>query len=424
MLLEQADGVTVLGQRQRTGEPDDTSSDHGDINFRLDHSLRSENAPDYHRSVVTVPLLDLQAQYRPLREQFIDALTRVADSGRFIMGPEVEQFEQDVAAAVDVKHAIGVSSGTDALLAALMALGIGPGDEVVTSTFSFFATAGSIARVGARPVLVDIDPDTFNIDVAGAARACTTRTRALMPVHLFGQAADMSAVLALADEYGLQVIEDAAQAIGAGDHGGKVGGIGHLGCFSFFPSKNLGGFGDAGLVTTNDDALAHKVRLIRNHGMEPKYYHAVVGGNFRIDAIQAAVLRVKLPHLPAWTEGRRRNAARYRTLLTEAGLVGTLGLPGEWPDRFHIYNQFVIRAPKRDALKAHLEAAGIGTEIYYPVPFHQQACFASLGYRTGDFPHAERAAAEVLALPIYPELSVEQQTRVVDEIAAFYGATS
>ena len=381
-------------------------------------------APDYHRKSVNVPLLDLQAQYRPLRDQFIDALTRVADSGRFIMGPEVEHFEEEVAAAVDVKHAIGVSSGTDALLAALMALGIGPGDEVVTSTFSFFATAGSIARVGARPVLVDIDPETFNMDVVAAAGACTTRTRALMPVHLFGQAADMSAVLALADEYKLQVIEDAAQAIGAGDHGGKVGGIGHLGCFSFFPSKNLGGFGDAGLVTTNDDALAHKVRLIRNHGMEPKYYHSLIGGNFRIDAIQAAVLRVKLPHLPAWTEGRRRNAARYRTLFAEAGLTGTIGLPKEWPDRYHIYNQFVIRAPKRDALKAHLEAAGVGTEIYYPVPFHQQACFASLGYKAGDFPHAERAAAEVLALPIYPELSADQQSYVVEQIASFYGVTA
>jgi dTDP-4-amino-4,6-dideoxygalactose transaminase len=373
---------------------------------------------------VNVPLLDLQAQYRPLRDQFIDALTRVADSGRFIMGPEVEHFEEEVAAAVDVKHAIGVSSGTDALLAALMALGIGPGDEVVTSTFSFFATAGSIARVGARPVLVDIDPETFNIDVVAAAGACTTRTRALMPVHLFGQAADMSAVLALADEYKLQVIEDAAQAIGAGDHGGKVGGIGNLGCFSFFPSKNLGGFGDAGLVTTNDDALAHKVRLIRNHGMEPKYYHSLIGGNFRIDAIQAAVLRVKLPHLPAWTEGRRRNAARYRTLFAEAELTGTIGLPKEWPDRYHIYNQFVIRAPKRDALKAHLEAAGVGTEIYYPVPFHQQACFASLGYKAGDFPHAERAAADVLALPIYPELSADQQSYVVEQIASFYGVTA
>lgn len=416
--------MSLLSEGQRTRQSHDAAAHDGNVNLGVSHQLRPGMAPDYHRKAVNVPLLDLQAQYRPLRDQFIDALTRVADSGRFIMGPEVDQFEQEVAAAIDVKHAIGVSSGTDALVAALMAMCIGPGDEVVTSTFSFFATAGSIARVGARPVLVDIDPETFNMDVVAAAGACTTRTRALMPVHLFGQAADMSAVLALADEYKLQVIEDAAQAIGAGDHGGRVGGIGNLGCFSFFPSKNLGGFGDAGLVTTNDDALAHKVRLIRNHGMEPKYYHSLIGGNFRIDAIQAAVLRVKLPHLPAWTEGRRRNAARYRTLFAEAGLTGTIGLPKEWPDRYHIYNQFVIRAPKRDALKAHLEAAGIGTEIYYPVPFHQQACFASLGYKAGDFPHAERAAAEVLALPIYPELSADQQSYVVEQIASFYGVTA
>ena len=382
--------------------------------------MRQTGPSDYDQRFVTVPLLDLQAQYLPLRQPLLDALTRVADSQRFIMGPEVEAFEREVAAVVDVRHAIGVSSGTDALLAALMALGIGPGDEVVTSTFSFFATAGCIARVGAKPVLVDIDPDTFNLDVVAAARACTARTRALMPVHLFGQSADMSAVLALADEYNLKVIEDAAQAIGASDHGGKVGGIGNLGCFSFFPSKNLGGFGDAGLVTTNDDKLAHKVRLLRNHGMEPKYFHKTIGGNFRLDAIQAAVLRVKLPHLAGWTEGRRANAARYRQLFMDAGLVGTVRLPSERPDRFHIYNQFVIRVADRDALKQHLDAAGVGTEIYYPVPFHLQECFASLGYKQGDFPVAELAANEVLALPIYPELTAEQQQFVVEQIAAHY----
>ena len=375
---------------------------------------------EYDQRFVTVPLLDLQAQYAPLRQPLLEALTRVADSQRFIMGPEVEAFEREVATVVDVRHAVGVSSGTDALVAALMALDIGPGDEVVTSTFSFFATAGSIARVGAKPVLVDIDPDSFNIDVVAAARACTARTRALMPVHLFGQSADMSAVLALADEYKLKVIEDAAQAIGATDHGGKVGGIGNLGCFSFFPSKNLGSFGDAGLVTTNDDALAHRVRLLRNHGMEPKYFHKMVGGNFRIDAIQAAVLRVKLPHLAAWTEGRRANAARYRALFADADLGGTVALPTERPDRYHIYNQFVIRVPDRDRLKRHLDSAGVGTEIYYPVPFHRQECFADLGYKAGDFPHAEQAAAEVLALPIYPELAAAQQAYVVEQIAAFY----
>jgi dTDP-4-amino-4,6-dideoxygalactose transaminase len=382
--------------------------------------LRRPGPTDYDQRLVTVPLLDLQAQYAPLRQPLLDALTRVADSQRFIMGPEVEAFEREVAHVVDVQHAIGVSSGTDALVAALMALGIGPGDEVVTSTFSFFATAGSIARVGAKPVLVDIDPESFNIDVVAAARACTARTRALMPVHLFGQAADMSAVVALAYEYDLKIIEDAAQAIGATDHGGSVGGLGNLGCFSFFPSKNLGAFGDAGLVTTNDEALARKVRLIRNHGMEPKYYHKLVGGNFRIDAIQAAVLRVKLPHLAGWTEGRRANAARYRRLFSEAGLDGVVRLPSERTDRYHIYNQFVIRVPERDGLKAHLDAAGIGSEIYYPVPFHRQECFAHLGHQPGDFPHAEKAAAEVLAIPIYPELTGEQQRYVVEQIAAFY----
>jgi dTDP-4-amino-4,6-dideoxygalactose transaminase len=387
---------------------------------RIRGPIAPNRSTDYDQWFVKVPLLDLQAQYLPLRQPLLDALTGVADSQQFIMGPEVEAFEREVAAVVDVQHAIGVSSGTDALLAALMALEIGPGDEVVTSTFSFFATAGCIARVGARPVLVDIDPETFNIDVVAATRACTARTRALMPVHLFGQSADMSAVLALADEYNLKVIEDAAQAIGASDHGGKVGGIGHLGCFSFFPSKNLGGFGDAGLVTTNDEKLAHTVRLLRNHGMAPKYFHKVVGGNFRIDALQAAVLRVKLPHLAGWTEGRRANAARYRQLFQQAGLSGTVRLPSERPDRHHIYNQFVIRVPDRDALKAHLDAAGVGTEIYYPVPFHRQECFASLGYKEGDFPIAEQAAAEVLALPIYPELTFEQQQYVVEQIQAHY----
>lgn len=375
---------------------------------------------EYDPGFVTVPLLDLQAQYAPIRQPLVDALVRVADSQRFIMGPEVEAFEREVAQVVDVTHAIGVSSGTDALVAALMALGIGPGDEVVTSTFSFFATAGSIARVGAKPVLVDIDPETFNLDVVAATRACTARTKALMPVHLFGQSADMSAVVALAYEYDLKIIEDAAQAIGATDHGGKVGGLGNLGCFSFFPSKNLGGFGDAGLVTTNDEALAHRVRLIRNHGMEPKYFHKLIGGNFRIDAIQAAVLRVKLPHLAGWTEGRRANAARYRQLFAEAGLAEIVRLPAERPDRYHIYNQFVIRVPDRDGLKRHLDAAGVGTEIYYPVPFHRQECFASLGYRPEDFPHAEQAAAEVLAIPIYAELTPAQQHYVVEQIAAYY----
>jgi dTDP-4-amino-4,6-dideoxygalactose transaminase len=367
-----------------------------------------------------VPLLDLQAEHAPLRERLIAALTRVADSQRFILGEEVDAFEREIAAFVDVRHAIGVSSGTDALLAALMALGIGPGDEVVTTTFSFFATAGCIARVGATPVFVDIDPESFNIDVVAATRACTARTKALMPVHLFGQSADMSAVLALADEFNLTVIEDAAQAIGATDHGGRVGGIGNIACFSFFPSKNLGGFGDGGLVTTNDDALADRVRLLRNHGMGPRYHHRIVGGNFRLDAIQAAVLRVKLPHLEEWTRRRRANAARYRALFAEAGLSSIVRVPAERPDRHHVYHQFVIRVADRDGLKAHLERQGVGAAIYYPVPFHRQECFAHLGCRPADFPQAERAAAEVLALPISPELTAAQQEYVVEQIGVYF----
>jgi dTDP-4-amino-4,6-dideoxygalactose transaminase len=374
----------------------------------------------YDLWVVSVPLLDLKAQYAPLRSALLEAVTRVCDSQQFIMGPEVEAFEREVALVTDTTHAIGVSSGTDALLVALMGLDIGPGDEVVTSTFSFFATAGSIARVGARPVLVDIDPDTFNIDPIAAARACTRKTKALLPVHLFGQSADMSAILALADEFKLKVIEDAAQAIGTREHGGVVGGIGHVGCFSFFPSKNLGGFGDGGLVSTNNHALADRMRLIRNHGQKPKYYHHLIGGNFRLDALQAAVLRVKLPYLAAWTEARRANAARYRQLFAEAELPEIVLPVDRGGDGYHIYNQFVIRVPDRDALRAHLAVAGVGTEVYYPVPFHLQECFAHLGYKAGDFPHAEKAAAEVLALPIYPELTADQQATVVDRIRAFY----
>jgi dTDP-4-amino-4,6-dideoxygalactose transaminase len=368
---------------------------------------------------VTVPLLDLHAQHDPLRDELVAALTRVADSQRFIGGPEVEAFEREVAETLEVSHAVGVSSGTDALLVALMALGISSGDEVITPTFSFFATAGSIARLGARPVLADVDPKTFTLDPGSVVKAITPQTRAIMPVHLFGQSTDMSAMLAIADEFHLKVIEDAAQAIGARDHGGLVGGIGDLGCFSFFPSKNLGAFGDAGLVTTNSADLAHRARLLRNHGMEPKYSHRMVGGNFRLDAIQAAVLRVKLPHLRAWTEGRRTNAARYRTLFADRSLTGTVILPFE-RDGYHIYNQFVIRVPDRDGLKRHLDSREIGTEIYYPVPFHLQECFAYLGYKPGDFPAAEAAAASVLALPIYPELTEAQQAEVVDAIKAFY----
>jgi len=368
---------------------------------------------------VNVPLLDLQAQYRPLRDALLAAMTRVADSQRFIMGPEVDGLEAELAALLGVRHAVAVSSGTDALLLALMALEIKAGDEVVTTTYSFFATAGTIARIGARPVLVDIDPATFNIDPAQTVAAITPRTRAIMPVHLFGLSADLDPIMDAAGRAGIPVVEDAAQAIGSTYKSRPLGGIGMFGGFSFFPSKNLGAFGDAGLLTTNDETLAERARLLRTHGMKPKYYHHLVGANFRMDALQAAVLRVKAPHLAAWTEGRRRNAARYRTLFRDAGLDGAIELPQEPSDRMHIFNQFVIRTPARDALKRHLDERGIGNEIYYPVPFHLQPCFAHLGYRRGAFPHAERAADESLAIPIYGELTAAQQEAVVSAIGRF-----
>jgi dTDP-4-amino-4,6-dideoxygalactose transaminase len=366
-----------------------------------------------------VPLLDLHAQNGPLRDEILAAIARVADSQRFIMGPEIEALESELAAMLGVEHAIAVSSGTDAVLLALMAIDIKPGDEVITPTYSFFATAGCVARLGAKPVLVDSDPETFNVDPDAVAAAVTPRTKAIIPVHLFGQSAEMEPIMRTAERAGIPVIEDAAQAIGATYRSRPVGGFGAFGCFSFFPSKNLGAFGDAGLVTTNDTALAKRARLLRTHGMEPKYYHHVVGGNFRMDALQAAVLRVKAPHLAAWTEGRRRNAARYRELFASSGIGDAVVLPREPQDRLHIYNQFVIRTADRDELKRHLDAERIGNEIYYPVPFHLQPCFADLGYRRGQFPEAERAAANSLAIPIYGELTLAQQEAVVSTIASF-----
>ena len=368
---------------------------------------------------VKVPLLDLQAQYRPLREELLAAVVRVCDSQRFIMGPEVAALEEEMARMLGIRHAIAVSSGTDALLLALMALDIKAGDEVVTTTYSFFATAGAIVRVGARPVLVDIDPATFNIDPERVRLALTPRTRAILPVHLFGLSADLDPIADLASRAGIPIVEDAAQAIGATYKSRPVGGIGAFGCFSFFPSKNLGAFGDAGLLTTNDDGLAKRARLLRTHGMEPKYYHHLVGGNFRMDALQAAVLRVKAPHLAAWTDARRANVQRYRALFRDAALGDRVTLPVEPPDRRHIFNQFVIRTADRDGLKRHLHERGIGTEIYYPVPFHLQPCFADLGHRRGEFPHAERAAEQSLALPIYGELTAAQQEAVVGAVAGF-----
>ncbi len=363
-----------------------------------------------------VPLLDLSAQWRPLRDEILAAVTRVCDSQRFILGVEVESLEQELATMLQARHAIGVSSGTDALICALMALEIGPGDEVITSAYSFFATAGSIVRLGARPFLVDIDPATFNLDVDAVRAAVTPRTKAIMPVHLFGQCADMDPLIDTATRADVPIVEDAAQAIGSSYKSRPVGTLGAVACFSFFPSKNLGAFGDAGLVTATDDGLAERMRLLRNHGAERQYFHRMVGGNFRLDALQAAVLRVKAPHLESWTAGRRRNAARYHTLFEAAGLLDRVTLPIESPDGVHIYNQFVIRVPSRDRVKVRLADAGIGSAIYYPVPFHLQECFAGLGYREGAFPHAEAAARESLALPIFPELSEAQQVHVVDTI--------
>jgi dTDP-4-amino-4,6-dideoxygalactose transaminase len=371
-----------------------------------------------------VPLLDLQAQYRPLREEILAAIARVADSQRFIMGPEVTSLEHELSAMLGITHTVAVSSGTDALLLALMALDVKAGDEVITPTYSFFATAGAVARLGATPVLVDIDEPTFNVDPGQVAAAITPRTKAIIPVHLFGQSADLDPILEIAARQNVAVVEDAAQAIGSTYKGRAVGGIGTCGCFSFFPSKNLGAFGDAGLFTTNDDALAKRARLLRTHGMEPKYFHHLVGANFRMDALQAAILRVKAPHLDDWTEARRANARRYLELFKQAGMEDRVTLPIELPDRRHIFNQFVIRVDDRDALRTHLEGRGVATEIYYPVPFHLQPCFAYLGYRRGAFPRAERAAETSLALPIYGELTDAQLELVVNSVAEFVDQAS
>ena len=368
-----------------------------------------------------LPLLDLKAQYETIREEIQEAVLRVCASQRFILGPEVAALEEEVAACTGARFAVGVSSGTDALLASLMALDVGPGDEVVTTAYSFFASAGVIARLGARPVFVDMDPDTFNMDPEAVAARMGPRTRAVMPVHLFGRCVDLDSILELCRERGVAVVEDAAQSFGAVDSRGRSAGTaGALGCFSFYPSKNLGAFGDGGMVVTDDEALARRIRLLRVHGEEPKYHHRLVGGNFRLDSLQAAVLRVKLKHLGAWVEGRRRNARRYRELLEPVASENRLVLPGDCPG--HVYNQFVIRVPERDRLRAFLDERGVATEIYYPLPLHQQECFQALGYRAGDFPEAEAAALSSLALPIYPELTAAQQQYVGTHIRRFYGS--
>ncbi|MCE9616302.1 MAG: DegT/DnrJ/EryC1/StrS family aminotransferase [Lentisphaerae bacterium] len=368
---------------------------------------------------MNVPLLDLKAQHASIADEINLAVADVFASQVFIGGPHVLACEKAVAAYSACAHAIGVSSGTDALLVALMAENIGPGDEVITSPYTFFATGGCVARVGATPVFVDIDPDTFNLNPELVAARITSKTRALMPVHLYGQMADMDPLLALAQKHNLVLIEDAAQAIGAEYKGRRAGSIGHYGCFSFFPSKNLGGAGDGGMVVTQDPARAERVAMLRNHGAHPKYYHRFIGGNFRLDALQAAVVTVKLKHLDAWTAARQANARRYDRLFADASLPERgIVLPRVQRDR-HIFNQYVIRTPRRDALREFLNQRHIGNEVYYPVPLHRQECFAYLGYQPGSCPESERAAAESLALPIYPEVSDAQARTVVDAIRDF-----
>jgi dTDP-4-amino-4,6-dideoxygalactose transaminase len=375
-----------------------------------------------------VPLLDLKAQHDPIQNEIEDAIRQVIQSQTFILGPEVQKLEERLAHYCQAPYALGVSSGTDALLIALMALDIGPGDEVITTAYSFFSTAGVIARLGAKPVFVDIDPETFNIHSDKIEKVVTSKTKAVIPVHLFGQVAEMDTLLDLARKHGFRVVEDLAQAIGAEyQNGQRAGGIGDIGCLSFYPTKNLGGMGDGGMVVTNFKDLNEKLRILRVHGSEPKYYHKLIGGNFRLDAIQAAILNVKMNYLDGWTKNRQTNAKRYKTLFRESGLLekAEIRLPAvvyedSAVSHAHIYNQYVIRVPERDRLRAHLKEQEIDTEIYYPVPFHLQECFRYLGYNEGDFPEAERAAKETLALPIYPELTQEQQEYVVQKIQTFF----
>jgi dTDP-4-amino-4,6-dideoxygalactose transaminase len=363
-----------------------------------------------------VPLLDLKAQYKTIKDDILAAINEVLDSQQCIGGPKVEELEREIANISDCKYAVGASSGTDAILNTLMSLEIGQGDEVITTPFTFFATVGCIARTGARPVFVDIDPRTFNINPKLVEAAVTEKTKAIMPVHLFGQMADMDPIMEIARRHNLYVIEDAAQSISSTYKGKKAGSIGTAGCFSFFPSKNLGGIGDGGMIVTNDERLYHRLYIMRNHGMEPKYHHKFVGGNFRLDPIQAVALFVKLSHLDEWSQARRDNAAYYNERFKNSAVQ----IPYINPDCKTIYNQYVIRAPNRDKLFEHLKKNNIGCEIYYPVPMHLQECFSYLGYKHGDFPESEKAAAGVLALPVYPELTSEMQDYVAKVINSFF----
>lgn len=381
---------------------------------------RSDSLVTTGSSLASVPFLDLKAQFAEIRDEVLEAVTRVLESQHFILGPEVEALEREIAEYVGAKFAVGCASGSDALLLALMAIGVGSEDEVITSPFTFGATAGSIARLKARPVFVDINPDTFNIDEREIEAAITPRTRAVMPVHLFGLSANIDAILEIARKHHLVVIEDAAQAIGARWKDQCVGSLGALGCFSFFPSKNLGGAGDGGMITTNDQHLAQRLRTLRVHGARKKYQYELLGINSRLDALQAAILRVKLRYLKNWTSGRRRNAERYLELFAEFGLTNQLALPSSPERSFHVYNQYSIRAPRRDELQGYLRDQGIPTEVYYPSPLHVEPAFAYLGYCPGDFPNAEAACRHAVSLPIYFELTFEQQRAVVAAISRFY----
>lgn len=366
-----------------------------------------------------MPLVDLRAQFAAIRTEVMAAIEAVMERQQFILGPELQLFEQEFAAYGEVPEAVGCASGSDALLLALMASGIGPGDEVITTPFTFVATVGAIARLGAKPVFADIDPETFNIEPAAIEAVLTASTRAIIAVHLFGLSADMEPILDLARRHRIAVIEDAAQATGARYRGARVGAMGAAGCFSFFPSKNLGGIGDGGLVTATDPAVAHRIRLLRDHGSARKYHYEIIGFNSRLDEIQAAVLRVKLRHLDRWTAQRRTRAARYLQLFAERGLESLVRAPLEPPGYEHVYNQFVIRCSRRDELQGHLARRGIPTATYYPLPLHLQPAFGYLGYRPGQFPNAEAASREVLVLPLYPELRDEQQIAVADATAGF-----
>ena len=364
-----------------------------------------------------VPLLDLKAQYATLKTEMLAAISGVLDSQQCIGGPKVAELEKKIAAYSDCKFAVGVSSGTDAILNSLMSLGIGAGDEVITTPFTFFATAGCIARTGAKPVFVDIDPKTYNINPGLIAKAITKKTKAIIPVHLFGQMCDMDAIMAIAGKHNLAVIEDAAQSIGSIYKGKKSGSIGTVGCLSFFPSKNLGGIGDGGMIVTNDQQLYDRMMIMRDHGQQPRYYYKYIGGNFRLDPIQAVALSIKLPHLDKWSQQRRQNAAYY-----DKKFAGTkVQIPYVSTDGVSVYNQYCIRAPKRDELLAHLQKNNIGCAIYYPVPLHLQECFKYLGHKQGDFPESEKAAKEILAIPIYPELTDQMKDYVVETILSFIG---